>query len=322
MSAILTKALDKDRNEVSIESVKPGKKCNCFCPICGSPLIAKNRVPEDLAKREHHFAHLRGCVCEATDETVLHKWAKDIVLEEKAIMLPTEGTGNKISGIVKFASVEAEKWNAEFGFKPDLDCITEDGKRIFIEFYVSHKVTAKKRNIIVKNNLNCIEVDLNYVQLEKNALQSFLLEDSSDRQWISISEKKKYSEGYSFSVRNAWHEKAIEYLKDLFEKKDIIIGRHKIYKLSDYEYDICEQNNRYRNFRADLISYRGQKENKAFIAISFRARKRKEKHKTPRGLRVIDVIIRNENDFNRLIEKQNLCEEPGFIIYEGFNFKN
>ena len=108
MSAFLTIGLNDKGEKVNIDDAAHGKACNCFCPICHKPLIARNSKPLNEAKRVHHFAHSKGCNCEASDETVLHKLAKQIILEEKALMLPTFDSSNKPSGLIHFQSVEQE----------------------------------------------------------------------------------------------------------------------------------------------------------------------------------------------------------------------
>ncbi|MBO4642085.1 MAG: hypothetical protein J5661_04425 [Bacteroidaceae bacterium] len=324
MSALLTKALNEREEIVDIETVVPGKFCNCICPNCKKPLIAKNRKPLEEAKREHHFAHYKGCLCEASDETVLHQLAKEIIVEEKSLMFPVSEHGDKPSGLVHFVKVEQEKRDEKFGFRPDVEAIMENGERILIEFYVSHEIPPKKRNIIVKNNLKCIEVDLNYVTIGKREIRSFLLDESENRSWIEAAEpltQGESKENYSLYSRNPWHIKAIEYLKKQFDEGEITIGRNSsIYNLREYGYDICELSKMYRKFRLDLLLYRSKKENKGRISLSVRGRRRNQGHKTPTDLRVIDIIIRNESDYNRLIERDNICCTDDFIMYEGFNF--
>ncbi len=49
----LTYAIDASGRMVSIESVENGLACNCICPKCKQPLIAKN----EGRTRHKHFAH-------------------------------------------------------------------------------------------------------------------------------------------------------------------------------------------------------------------------------------------------------------------------
>ena len=152
MGAKLTVGLNENGKKITIEEAAKGKKCNCFCPICNAPLIAKNRVPISLVKHEHHFAHFEGCPCTANDEKVLHLWAKEVLLEIKSLRLP-EGNWRIPSGLVHFQNVEKEKWDVTYGFRPDAEATLENGEKLLIEFYVTHKVTAKKRKTIEKNKI-------------------------------------------------------------------------------------------------------------------------------------------------------------------------
>lgn len=190
MSAKLTVGLNENGKIITIEEAAQGKKCNCFCPICKSPLIAKNKVPISLAKHDHHFAHYKDCPCKANDETVLHRWAKEVLSEEKALRLP-EGNGRIQSGLIHFINVEIEKRDETYGFRPDAEATLENGEKLLIEFYVSHKVTAKKRKIIEENRLNCIEIDLNHVEIDKDAIRSFLTDEIVYKEWIGLADDKE-----------------------------------------------------------------------------------------------------------------------------------
>lgn len=70
---LLSYALDKNSNLVHIDSVVNGKECECFCPSCKEPLIAKNGGK----KKIHHFAHISGIDCVTAYETMLHLLAKE-----------------------------------------------------------------------------------------------------------------------------------------------------------------------------------------------------------------------------------------------------
>lgn len=325
MSALLTIGINEKGEKVTIEDALNGKKCACYCPICHHSLIAKNSIPLEFAKREHHFAHEKGSLCEATDETVLHQMAKDIIIEKRALMLPPSEDGTRPSGLVHLTKVEKEKWDDIYGFRPDVDAITEKGERVLIEFYVSHKVSSKKRNIIISNKLNCIEIDLNYVEIDKDAISSFLLNDTDNREWVKETEKKLGTgESFSFYSRNPLHSKAVEYIKQLFDKGELCIASifGQSYNLRQLGYDICESSKMFRKFKSDLLLFRSQKKDKGYISISVRGRRRNEGHKTPRGLRVIDIIIREEGDYNLFVKKEVLCEDSHSIIFEGFKFKD
>ena len=113
-------------------------------------------------QREHHFAHAHGKECEGAYESVLHLLAKEILQETGRIMLPKSDDSHFPSGSASIHNIEIEKFDERYGIKPDAEGIMDNGERILIEFYVSHKVDQKKRQIIVDNNLKCIEIDIKY----------------------------------------------------------------------------------------------------------------------------------------------------------------
>ncbi|MBR5395444.1 MAG: hypothetical protein IK144_10255 [Bacteroidaceae bacterium] len=323
MSAILTIGINEKGEQIKIDDAAPGKKCNCYCPKCKKPLIAKNKIPKELAKREHHFAHLKGCSCEATDETLLHYWAKEILMEVKSLRLP-EGSETIPAGLVRFQSVEIEKWDETYGFRPDAEATLENGEKLLIEFLVSHKITTKKRKIIVDNKLNVIEIDLNYVALDKDAIKSFLLNDTDCKEWIGPAKTNGESgEGYPYHYkRNPLHFKVLDYIKELFDKKELkIYWDGEIHNLHDLGYDICESSRKYKKFSSDLTLYRSQKEDKGYISISVRGRRRNVEHYTPRDLRVIDITVRELWTYLQLIESDTLSDNGLFVFFENFKYK-
>ena len=73
----LTYALNNVGQLVYIEVVQTGINCNCFCPACKEPLVAKNQG----GKRIHHFAHKSGTECAHAVESMLHILAKEKIQE-------------------------------------------------------------------------------------------------------------------------------------------------------------------------------------------------------------------------------------------------
>ena len=321
MSALLTRAYDKNGKLVHIDSVLNGSACNCTCPECKNPLVAKNGGNE----REHHFAHSHGFLCESSDETLLHFLAKEILMKEQCIMLPNTEDNALPSGLVQLHDVKTETWDNQYGFKPDAEAIMENGERLLIEFYVSHKITKKKRDVIVENNLKCLEIDLNFVQLDENEIRDFLIKNNDGRKWVTRLEEKKKCEGESYSerTRNEWQQKAIEEIKKCVDSKSLYIGFwYDTFNLTEKGYDICEANSSlYRGFKSDLLLYRSTKKDKGYIAISIRGRRRNDGHVIPQNLRVIDIIIRDKLGYNRFLEHNVLKNDDLHVVFEGFKEK-
>ena len=68
---------------VGIEEVMRGLACDCACPACDAPLVAKKG-----RRNVHHFAHYKGFDCAQALETSLHLMAKQILANNNSITLP------------------------------------------------------------------------------------------------------------------------------------------------------------------------------------------------------------------------------------------
>jgi len=90
----------KNGRVVSVDQVENGLACGCRCPDCDGILIAKNRGEIKV----HHFAHESGQICETSQETALHLLAKEVLIEQKAILLPSPHNGN----VQRFDAAAAE----------------------------------------------------------------------------------------------------------------------------------------------------------------------------------------------------------------------
>ncbi|MDE7291552.1 MAG: hypothetical protein K2N58_05845 [Treponemataceae bacterium] len=154
----------KDGNVVYIEDVENGKKCDCVCPGCGQPLVAKNNGK----KKEHHFAHFRTAECEHGYQSALHYMAKDVFLEMKEFTFVKNGAPVKY----RIDDVVLEKNVASV--IPDI-LVTCDGKRFIVEIFVTHAVDDEKKEKIKALKLSALEIDLSrfrHTMLDKEALKT------------------------------------------------------------------------------------------------------------------------------------------------------
>ena len=323
MGAFLTYALNESNVLVHIDDVGNGTKCACHCPHCNKPLHAKNGGKQ----REHHFAHVHGKECKGAYESALHLLAKEILQETGRIMLPKSEDRNFPSGLVNIHNIEIERLDERYGIKPDAEGILDNGKRLLIEFYVSHKVDSKKRQIIVDNNLKCIEIDIKYKALNKAELKKFLTNSDKGRKWIVATPGISKSKGASnSSKRDPMYEKTRDIIKDIFDKGTIIIHPHHSvsYNLRQHGYDVCEVNTNFQGFKSDLLLYRSQHENKGYISINLRGRSRYDDFDSPQGLRIIDIVFKaissTEEGARKRLKDGDLIGDLGMSI-EYYCFK-
>jgi len=155
---------DRDGKLIHISQVERGLKCNCKCPDCEKPLVARKGQ-----KTKHHFAHYPGANCSA--ETVLHQLGKRLlynrissaIINHQSVPIcwqceycPEEHKGNLVK---KASTLEIEK---DFGTcRPDITLLQEDKHPVvFIEIVVSHAPDENVLNYVTENDITLVEFHL------------------------------------------------------------------------------------------------------------------------------------------------------------------
>lgn len=186
----------KDGLIISIADADSGKKCNCICPACGEPLIAKKGE-----KRTHHFAHVPGTTCEYGYESSLHLAAKDILSKVKKMTIPAVYVkfpdSYKQDELICEAreividSVELEKRYP--GIIPDV-VVYSGGKQFFVEVYVTHAIDEAKLRKLKETGISTIEIDLSKRDstITPGELEELLIKDSPEKQWKYNTVSEKY----------------------------------------------------------------------------------------------------------------------------------
>ena len=189
--------INENGNLVYIDNAKNGLDCNCFCPACKQPLVAKNAG----TKREHHFAHFSVAECEHGYQTALHYMAKDLFLEMQYLTF----IKNNVSVQYKIDNVELECRLNEI--IPDI-LVTCDGKRFIVEIFVTHAVDDIKKQKIRDMKFSAIEIDLSRFRnemIDKDLLRQEL-SNTKNYSWIYdadidlIAEKKELIEQFGLRI--------------------------------------------------------------------------------------------------------------------------
>lgn len=175
----------RDGKLLHISEVERGLKCNCICPGCSAPLIArKGKV------MSNYFAH-QNTECEYGAETMLHIMAKSILDKEKKVLFPDVniefGRSRKklVSGpmLIEFDKVILEKRLGNV--VPDV--IIRTGERfVIIEILVTHKVDEEKLQKIKDAKLSALEIGLSKLDREPSleSLRSILLDEIANKHWV------------------------------------------------------------------------------------------------------------------------------------------
>lgn len=202
-------ALNAQGELVHVDSVPRGKKCECHCPVCKSPLQARHGK-----KKIHHFAHIGKIKCSGVYDHTLHLLAEKILKEDVREMILPEyrikkndiifkkcmsmDSRNEEDYIIKsykvsFDSVEMEKHISSISIRPDCIAVTNKGTKIVIEINVHHAVDDEKIDKIKKARLNCIQISLpEKTPMDKEQIKKMIIENVECKSWINCPDGELY----------------------------------------------------------------------------------------------------------------------------------
>lgn len=214
----LTYALDSSGRMVYIDSIPPEKRglaCDCVCPKCKMPMIAKlgHDVPH---RKKPHFAHSADSNCQGYCMTALHLLAEQIIEDKKAVMAPAYKSIPSRS--IKFTKVIVENRVERKDLQPDVAGYTEEGYCINIEIRNTSEVKEKKKIKIKESNITCLEIDVRDQKLDELELEKFLLFSTDKREWINNPIYDKIHKDTKKQITNTYtealpYEEEIKYLE-------------------------------------------------------------------------------------------------------------
>lgn len=193
-------AMDKNSRMRSVDEVSRGLACECVCPACKEPVVARQG---DV--REWHFAHASGTECDGGVESALHLAAKQILLESGGIVVPERrhtatatlpdgrsatGEAARPEAWIEFTTVEAEKTVGPL--RPDI-IATAGTEVLFIEIAVTHYVDATKSQKLDSLGFPTLEVDLGKQQTEKWAWETLyeaVVRSTATKTWVRAMDGK------------------------------------------------------------------------------------------------------------------------------------
>jgi hypothetical protein len=188
----------RDGQLFHIDQVESGKSCDCRCPDCNDPLIAKKGKVN-----AHHFAHKNLEPSTNCGESLLHLAAKECVRKLVSIMTP--GYSLKINTehgrliidnpdecelIIKKVKLEA----ARSTYRPDCTVYAEGMSPLDIEIKVTHGVDEEKQLKVLKEGVEMIEVDLSAL-MGKSITHKELVDQiycKAPRYWVYKASRHEY----------------------------------------------------------------------------------------------------------------------------------
>ena len=183
-AALLPYGLSPDGRLMHVANVPAGLVCWCRCPCCGSPLVARKGTLV-----APHFAHAGGRACKAAWETTLHRLAKEVVRAACELLLPeaaaeVDGRREHVAAaqVFRCEAVETEvDWG---GLRPDA-VLHRAGRRLAVEFAVTHFCGPEKLAELRRRGLPCVEVDLSAVpRLAARDAHARAILHEAPRRWL------------------------------------------------------------------------------------------------------------------------------------------
>lgn len=246
-----------------------GLKCNCTCVKCGQPLVARLG---DI--REHHFAHYNRSECEGSVETALHLYAKEVLENEKRIILPQLAINyyikdNKVHFLrdldryygmeikekiisneqeIKFNRVEIEQYINDI--KPDL-LLYKNNKPLAVEVKVTHEVDEIKADKVKRLNISTLEIDLSkvftdYFSFNRDEVINAIINQINIKKWIFNSVLEEQKAKFKIQMEKQIEERIIKEEEQLQRKLKYLMEKHdekieKVRLLLDEEYQVASK---------------------------------------------------------------------------------
>lgn len=176
------------------EAVPSGLACACFCPGCGSTLVAKKGK-----EKRWHFSHLNVRPGESCAESAIHAAAKQILLDHGALTAPEfaiDVAARTVDGRelyehevlspvrrIRFDRTVPEVTIGEV--RPDIVGYRGE-RRLLVEMYFRHKVDEVKRAKLVRLGLPVLEIDLSDLDAGTGfeALTERVINSVIDKEWL------------------------------------------------------------------------------------------------------------------------------------------
>jgi hypothetical protein len=185
-----TFGLDQSNRLIFVSEASRGLACQCKCVVCLEPLIARQG-----AVREHHFAHVSGKEpCEASHESLLHRYAKQVIHESGGLIVPLDfevakavGVDSALVPVTRLPLPRLELEKALEGIRPDLLGYTDQGVAVAIEIAYSSFCDVLKIDQFAQLNLPALEIDLREFTpsvFEPNEVRTAVLQRIDGKAWL------------------------------------------------------------------------------------------------------------------------------------------
>lgn len=146
-----------------VSEVERGLACRCSCVQCQEPLVARQGQV-----RGHHFAHASNReACESNHETLLHWYAKRLIVEARGLVVPMTPAAAAALGVTDGTSVDILHAQGEVkeevylgDIRPDVLVVADSGVVVAIEVAYSSFCDVVKTAAFAARDMPALEIDL------------------------------------------------------------------------------------------------------------------------------------------------------------------
>lgn len=172
MAANIKAARNKAGQVISIKEATSGLGYSCIG--CNQCLKARKGH-----ERDHHFAH-HNAVCTVSEESFVHKLAKEILRTSRSMRLP-------IRGLEQLDYDEPEIEKSLGRIKPD-GILRGETDVVCIEFCYQNRKTAKEIEIYRHLNLTAVEIELGHFGYDVNPieLEHWILQETKSKNVLHL----------------------------------------------------------------------------------------------------------------------------------------
>lgn len=166
--------LDNDPlTPVRVDGLPSGLACNCYCAKCGARFEA---VHPSSPSRRSYFRHHKSEDCGGSFESAVHLMAKQVLLQNKCLMLPylkvrpsrslwqigsfvTQEEMVVERQLVTFDRVEDEVWID--GRIPDI-VMWKNDRKLLVEVFVTHDISEEKLQWLRQQDVATVRINLSW----------------------------------------------------------------------------------------------------------------------------------------------------------------
>lgn len=182
--------LNESNQLLHVSEAERGLACRCRCVQCQEPLVARQGQV-----RGHHFAHASNReACESNHETLLHWYAKRLIVEARGLVVPMTpaaatalgaSDGHSLDILHAQGEVKEEVYLGDI--RPDVLVTADSGVVVAIEVAYSSFCDVVKAAAFAARGMPALEIDLSAFTpdtFDPDAVKEAVIRSADKKRWV------------------------------------------------------------------------------------------------------------------------------------------